>query len=117
MNDLDPTLTLATMDIAPMLMPNGWDVRRESPNTYEDCVRTWTECGKICVSDYFGPELIFGAPDCSYAFNAWHDWCHVTLSARFDREGERKVNECMQSHLFKWWTTSKVPVTEPAYFR
>lgn len=118
-NHVDPALALATMEIAPLLMPNGWIAETNSPGTLADCAAAYLRHGgRPVVSDWWKPgETLMGSPDHWQAFNAWHDFCHITLGATFDPAGERRVNDMMHHHLLDWWRKSKVPITSEAYKR
>jgi hypothetical protein len=114
--NVDDTLALATLQIAPLVTP-GWNVRDNAPETLEACTAAYQESGKVIVfpGDYQG--ALFADAHCNEAFNAWHDWCHIKGQYSFDLEGEKLVHSCMESDLCNWWQNSRVPVIRPAYER
>jgi len=71
----------------------------------------------VAVSDYFGDDTLFGCQPHSQAFNAWHDFRHITELGAFDQQGERRVNAAMEADLFTWWKNSRIPITSAAYQR
>jgi len=117
LSHVDEALALATMDITAKLMPQGWDVVNDVPDSLEGIVRYFVEHGKVAVSNYFGSDTLFGCPKHSQAFNAWHDYRHITQLGAFDRPGERLVDDAMHADLLKWWEESKTPITSAAYQR
>lgn len=115
---VDETLAVATRDIVPAIMPEGFTLCDPSPDSLEACTRFYTDNGKIGVDPGFEAQTsIFADPDTAHAFAAWHDWCHVRGRCTFDIPGERRVDEIMQQHLARWWVNSKRPVTQAAFDR
>lgn len=103
MKPIDNTLARATRDIVAALLPQGFAVESNAPETLEDCSTYMAIHGRPCVSNWFGPESIFGQPCDHYAFSAWHDYRHITTQGSFDRCGERVVNTAMLNDLCAWW--------------
>ena len=114
---VDQALALATAEIAPFLMPAGWIVTNDVPDCLEGIIQFFQQNGKIAVSDYWGDDTLFDSPELSQAFNAWHDYRHITALGSFDQAGERRVNDAMHEDLFHWWNNSRVPITSAAYQR
>lgn len=114
---VDETLALATREIVPRLMPQGFTLCDPSPNSLEECTRFFQSNGKIGVHPGFDETSIFADAETTHAFQAWHDWCHVKGQCTFDIPGERRVDEIMQQHLARWWATSRRPVAQPAFER
>lgn len=117
LSHVDDTLAIATRDIVPVIMPQGFVTCDPSPNSLDECTQFFLANGKIGVHPGFDETSIFGDADTAHAFSAWHDWCHVKGQCTFDIPGERRVDEIMQQHLAKWWTSSRQPVEQPAYER
>jgi len=114
--DIDTTLALATLEIAPRVTP-GWNVRADAPETLEACIAAYQESGKVIVFPGDYPGALFADPRCNEAFNAWHDWCHIKGGYSFDLAGEKLVHACMMADITEWWRTSRVPVARPAFER
>lgn len=117
LSHVDGTLALATREIVPLIMPQGFTTCDPSPNSLEECTQFFVQNGKIGVHPGFDETSIFGDAGTTHAFNAWHDWCHVKGQCTFDIPGERRVDEIMQQHLARWWVESHQPVTKDAYER
>ena len=114
---VDDTLAIATRDIVPVIMPEGFVTCDPSPNSLEECTQFFQQNGKIGVYHGFDETSSFGDAHTTHAFNAWHDWCHVKGQCTFDIPGERRVDEIMQQHLVRWWANSRRPVTQAAFDR
>lgn len=85
---LDPDMDKACIEIAKRLMPDGYDVADDAPNTFEDLVDRVGKTGKMVVWSGASDKTIFGSPEANYAFRAWHDICHLRGMHRFTPEGE-----------------------------
>ena len=104
MKPLDATLARATRDIVRTLLPQGYTVATNAPETLRDCREYFAAHGRPCVSDRFDPSAsIFGRDLDHYAFAAWHDYRHITGDFAFDRAGERLVNDAMIADMSAWW--------------
>lgn len=114
---VDDTLALATREIVPSIMPEGFITCDPSPDSLESCTIFFQSNGKIGVHPGFDETSIFADPDTAHAFAAWHDWCHVRGQCTFDIPGERRVDEIMQQHLARWWVNSHTPVAQEAFDR
>lgn len=116
MRHVDDTLAAASVAIANRLMPQGFTaLDKNSPDTLEGATRYFNDNGQIAVSTYFSPRRFFGTAECCQAFDAWHDYCHVTLQAEFTMPGEERVNALQQSHLHTWsiaWAPRKFTTAE-----
>lgn len=96
---LDHGLNVAVLHIARKLLPAGFDVSGDAPDTYEAIVRQF-ESGKRYVVYAGGSEnTIFGDPEVNYHFRAWHDWCHWKGSFDFSFQGEYGVFGMQCEHL------------------
>lgn len=99
---VDAIVASASVEIMRDLLPQGFDTADDAPGTLEACTEYFRKHGTVCVSNYFGPDVIMGRPEEQHAFAAWHDYCHVKLSASFDPPGEKRVQRCMVQHLAAW---------------
>lgn len=115
---VDETLAIATMDITREIMPEGYNLCDPGPDSLEACTEYFLKNGKVGVDPAFnGRTSIFHANEPHYAFQAWHDWCHVKGQCSFDIPGERRVHDIMVAHLTRWWVNSEKPVTRAAFER
>ena len=111
MQPLDATLARATRDIVRSLLPQGYSVAPNAPETLRDCREYFAAYGRPCVSDWFDPNAsIFSRDIDHYAFQAWHDYRHIAGDFAFDREGERMVNDAMVADLSAWWQPRRAHV-------
>lgn len=77
--------------IARDLMPEGWDVIPNAPDTLE-AARTYYETnGRVAVDVESKHGCTVGDPETHYAFRAWHDLIHILNphEAEFTLAGER----------------------------
>jgi hypothetical protein len=103
LHSVDRTLEDASMDICRKFLPQGYSVSANAPNTLEEATDYFKRHGTVCVHSGFDPVTSPFRRDVGhYAFQAWHDLCHVSLQAPFDLEGERTVNRCMTGSLRQW---------------
>lgn len=115
---VDKVLAQATKDIVSEIMPQGFDTNSPSSGSLEECTNYFLTHGRMCVDPGFiARTSIMGDAWSHQAFNAWHDFCHVQGQCEFTLEGERRVDEIMQQHLARWWTSSARPVTQEAFLR
>jgi hypothetical protein len=117
---VDNTLAKATKEIVSAIMPAGFDTAHDdaAPGSLEACTDYFKSHGRMCVGEGFNARTsIFADAWTTHAFAAWHDFCHVQGQCAFDPAGERRVDEIMQQHLARWWTTSARPVTQDAFLR
>ncbi len=116
MQHVDDTLAMASVAICKRLMPQGIvGLAKGAPDTLESATRYFNDNGTIAVSTFFSPRRFFGTAECCQAFDAWHDYCHVTLQAGFDMTGEERVNALQQSHLQTWanvWAPRRMTAAE-----
>ncbi len=109
MTDLDDILARASRDIARQRMPNGWKASPDAPSTLEECTRFFRQHNTVHVTDYFDPRTsIFSCPVSQEAFQAWHDYAHVTLQAGFDKAGERRVNDQQSADFNEWFRRNAI---------
>lgn len=96
---LDHGLNAAILTICQRLLPGGFDIAENAPDTYEAIVALF-ESGKRYVVYAGGSEnTIYGDPEVNYHFRAWHDWCHWTGRFDFSLEGELGAYRMQCGHL------------------
>lgn len=116
MQHVDDTLAAASVAICQRLLPKACvSLRHGVPDTLESATRFFNDNSTIAVSSYMSPRRFMGTAECAQAFDAWHDFCHVTLQASFDIPGEERVNALQQAHLRTWataWSGRRVTEAE-----
>lgn len=77
--------------IARDLMPEGWDVIPNAPQTLEECRAYYDEHGRVAVDIESRSGCTVGDPEVHYAFRAWHDLIHILNpeEAAFTLAGEQ----------------------------
>lgn len=107
MQHVDDTLAQASVDICRRILPLGYVAMdgKAAPGTLDSATRFYNDTGKIAVSTYMSPRRFMGTAECARCFDAWHDYCHVTLQATFDIPGEERVNTLQKAHLNAWAQT------------
>lgn len=106
MNLPDPHFNAAVVSIAARLMPTGYDVSADAPQTYLDMLRHYLYARRICVWSGASQTTIFGDEEVNWAFRAWHDWCHITLRQPFTLDGEERCAKEQCAHLLRWYGDS-----------
>lgn len=86
---LDPELNQAIVALVEDLLPQGFDVSPDAPETFEELVANYAKTGRLVVSSLHSDRTIYGSPSVNYAFRAWHDWVHVACNCPLTLEGER----------------------------
>lgn len=117
--DVDEVFARASVDITRRLgiryhrLPTN-----EAPDTLAATVAYYNKHNALGVGNHWHGRRFFGERDNANAFDAWHDWSHVTLNASFDAAGEVEVNKLQQAHLFSWahnWEGKGISI--PALYR
>lgn len=85
---LSVRFNVAVLQICGRVLPRGYDVAADAPQTYEDLLNHYAVTGRVLVWDGASDSTIFACPEANYAFRAWHDSKHVTASLPFTRDGE-----------------------------
>lgn len=88
---LDRSFNVAVLVIANRLLPAGFDVRDDAPDTLPGVVEYVATVGRLPVWSGASDRTIFGDREVNYAFRAWHDWHHVNGNLAFDLDGETEV--------------------------
>lgn len=96
---LFPSFNVATLHMAHLVNPRGWNVSRKAPSSLAELKRRSKRDGVITVSSLHSECTIYGDPEVNFAARAWHDACHVLANAGFDDAGERAVCALQQSQL------------------
>lgn len=86
-----PAFNSLVWAIATDLMPEGWDVIADAPQTLEDARAYYETNGRVAVDIESRTGCTIGDQRVHYAFRAWHDLIHILSPdlATFDLPGER----------------------------
>lgn len=91
------------LDITQDLMPEGWDVIENAPDTLDDAIAYYEKNGRVAVDIESKHGCTVGDPEAHYAFRAWHDLIHILYpeEATFDLKGERFAADKHREEIFK----------------
>lgn len=91
------------LNIACDLMPEGWDVIENAPDTLDDAIAYYEKHGRVAVDVESKHGCTIGDPKVHYAFRAWHDLIHILYpeEATFDLKGERWAADRHREEIFK----------------
>jgi hypothetical protein len=96
---LDIHFNVAVLTICKRLLPEGYDVAIDAPETYEQLIARLDSGERMLVYSGGSERTIYGDPEVNYAFRAWHDWCHWRGRHDFSYAGERAACEMQGAHL------------------
>jgi hypothetical protein len=96
---LDIQFNAAILTICSRVLPGGFDVSDEAPETYEELIAHLDAGGRMLVYSGGSERTIYGDPEVNFAFRAWHDWCHWRGRYDFSHEGERAACAMQGDHL------------------
>lgn len=85
---VDKALNAAIFRMAHILMPAGYDVSEQAPNSFEELAAHYKKTKRILVWSGASDNTIFGDEEVNWAFRAWHDWVHLTQNFPFTTAGE-----------------------------
>ena len=88
---LSRKLNAAVLAMVNNLLPMGYDVSDNAPDTYEKLVNHVNKTGRILVWSGASETTIYGDREVNYAFRAWHDYVHFTHQLGFSVLDEIKV--------------------------
>lgn len=92
-------LAIAATHLASRLMPRGFDVGQDAPDTLERINAHVRETGRFLVSSEASERTVYGDAEANYAFRAWHDWTHWRFQFPFTLEGETETAYTQAGHL------------------
>jgi hypothetical protein len=81
-------LNAAIMELAALMLPDGFDVAADAPQTFESLKAHLDARRRLVVWSGGSQATIYGELRVNYAFRAWHDWCHWQGNHDFSLEGE-----------------------------
>ena len=85
---LSKRLNIAVRQITGHVLPQGFDVSEDAPNTYDDLQAHFAKTGRVLVWSGASDHTIFGDPEVNHMFRAWHDTKHILFELPFTLEGE-----------------------------
>jgi len=88
---LSRKLNAAILTMVSNLLPMGYDVSNNAPDTYERLVEHVNKTGRILVWSGASETTIYGDCEINYAFRAWHDFVHFTHKLGFSVLDEIEV--------------------------
>ena len=69
-----------------------WDAVDYDPySTFEEMQADYQKTGRIKVTTLHSANSIYGYEWINVCGRAWHDYCHLTMNAGFNQDGERKA--------------------------
>jgi len=96
---LDIHFNAAVLTICSRVLPGGYDVSDEAPETYEELIAHLDAGRRMLVYSGGSERTIYGDPEVNFAFRAWHDWCHWRGRHDFSMKGERAACAMQGEHL------------------
>ena len=96
---LSPELNVAILDMAALLLPDGFDISDNAPHTFDALKRHFHSGRRLVVWSGGSQASIYGDPGVNYAFRAWHDWCHCVGNHDFTLGGEAAACEMQCAQL------------------
>lgn len=106
---LDIQFNAAILVVCRRILPAGFDVTDNAPQTYEELVAHLIAGNRMTVYSVGAERMIYGDPEVNYAFRAQQDWCHWRVRHDFSLEGERATCEMQARHLVAQY--GKSPLT------
>ena len=109
---LDIQFNAAVLTICNRVLPAGYDVADDAPNTYEELINYLDAGRRMLVYSGGAERTIYGDPEVNYAFRAWHDWCHWRGRHDFSLAGENATCAMQGKNLValygespqtRWW--------------
>jgi hypothetical protein len=91
------TLKQAILEMTSRLLPDGFDVSDDAPQTMEQLKALMNTGNRMRVWSGGSEDTIYKEPYVNFAFRAWHDLCHWQGHFPFTLEGEIATCE-MQCH-------------------
>lgn len=90
---------VAVQTIAARILPCGYDVSADAPDTYRTLVAHYDKTGRIVVWSGASERTVFACRETNYAFRAWHDSKHILFNLPFTMDGEAEVMRLQQADV------------------
>ena len=91
MAPLDRGLNVAILHITSKLYPCGFDVAPNASLTFPALIAQFDQRKRVKVCSEDAENTIYADPEVTYAFRAWHDWCHWRGRLDFSLDSELAV--------------------------
>ena len=112
----DPEFNAAVRRFCNTLFPVGFDCVPDAPDTFSDLAATFTQTGRMVITDKWVPEdhPAFEDAHTYRSFRAWHDWVHLLGGFQFTLAGECGAAKFQKAELAalygqdkadKWFST------------
>ena len=96
---LSVAFNVAVLHIASRVLPCGFDVSENAPQTFDSLVAHHEKTGRVLVWNGASDKTIFGDPEINFAFRAWHDSRHIVGNHDFTWKGETAGLEAQQADV------------------
>lgn len=96
---LDPDFDAAVLAMAKAVLPDGYDVSDIAPSTFEELILHLDNGGRMIVWSGGSGTTIFGSPEVTFAFRAWHDFEHWCGRYPFTLAGEAAATTAQLKRL------------------
>lgn len=96
---MDREVNAGVVAIARRLLPCGFDLAADAPDSLEKLNAHVARTGRIQVWNGASDQTIFGDAEINYAFRAWHDWSHWRGQHAFTPRGEAAVARMQVTHI------------------
>ena len=96
---LSVRFNVAVLHIAGRILPNGFDVSENAPQTFDSLVAHYEKTGRILVWNGASEKTIFADSEINFAFRAWHDSKHILGNHDFTIPGEMAALELQQADI------------------
>lgn len=93
-----PEFNRAVLDMCAWLMPGGYVVSWEAPQTFAALKALMHAGGPMTVWAGASERTVYADPQVNFAFRAWHDWCHWQGDYDLSIDGEAAASS-MQRRL------------------
>lgn len=98
---MDKSFNAAILTMAQQVLPKGYDVGPDAPNTLEELKDHFNATGRIKVWNGASDRTIFEDDEVNFAMRAWHDAIHLAYDLPFTPEGEAAVCIVQQQQLIQ----------------
>ena len=112
MQSIYPAFNRAILAITGIMFQEGFDVKDDAPETFEDAKAYHALTGRVCVWSGASDNTIYASPFVNYAFRAWHDWRHICFGNDFTLSGERATMRDQQRDIDALWASGFLSANE-----
>lgn len=113
MEPLYQPLNDAVHAIVSKLLPQGYNVSNEAPDTLQGITDYYRSTGRLCVSSLASTDTIYGDPATNHAARAWHDYHHIKGKFAFNLLGEVATFKAQAEDLAEYFNPYDTVTEEP----